>query len=134
VSGNRILARLSPEEFALRARREERSGRNVVLVACLFPHRGRPNGRASRFPGPARRSLVVRDAVLDHLGRLYAPVMADHPTKSLVKEFGPAIERWVARDPDNPNALEALAWLMRLRLKIAELIPARMLVTSCQTA
>jgi hypothetical protein len=44
--------------------------------------------------------------------------MTDHPAKSLVKEFGPAIERWVARDPDNPDALEALAWLMRLRLKM----------------
>jgi hypothetical protein len=65
----------------------------------------------------------VRDAVLDHLGRLYAPVMADHPTKSLVKEFGPAIERWVAREPDNPNAIEALAWLTRLRLKIRKADP-----------
>ena len=36
----------------------------------------------------------------------------------LVEEFGPVIERWVARDPDNPDALEALAWLMRLRLKV----------------
>ena len=82
VSLNRILARLSPEEFALSGRREERSGRNVVLVACLSPHPGRPNGRASRFPGPARRSLVVRDAVLDHLGRL-AQIMTDHPAQSL---------------------------------------------------
>jgi hypothetical protein len=40
------------------------------------------------------------------------------PAQSLANEFGPPIERWVAREPDNPNALEALAWLMRLRLKI----------------
>jgi hypothetical protein len=33
----------------------------------------------------------------------------------LVEELGPIIERWVTRDPDNPNALEVLAWLMRLR-------------------
>jgi hypothetical protein len=26
----------------------------------------------------------------------------------LVEELGPIIERWVARDPDNPNALEVL--------------------------
>jgi hypothetical protein len=123
VSLNRILARLSPEEFALRGRREERSGRNVVLVACLSPHPGRPNGRASRFPGPARRSLVVRDAVLDHLGPLYAQIMTDHPAQSLVIEFGPPIEKWVAREPDNPNAIEALAWLMRLRLKIRKADP-----------
>ena len=107
----------------LRGRREERSGRNVVLVACLSPHPGRPDGRASRFPGPARRSLVVRDAVLDHLERLYAPVMADHPAQSLVNEFGPPIEKWVAHEPDNPNALEAMAWLMRLRLKIRRADP-----------
>ena len=44
--------------------------------------------------------------------------MTDHPAQSLVNEFGPAIEQWVARDPDNPDALEALAWLMRLRLKM----------------
>ena len=107
----------------LRGGGEERSGRNVVLVACLFPHPGRPDGRASRFPGPARRSLVVRDAVFDHLGRLYAQIMSDHPAQSLVNEFGPPIERWVARDPDNPNALEAMAWLMRLRLKIRKADP-----------
>jgi hypothetical protein len=90
------------------ARREERSDRNVVLVACLSPHPGRPNGRASRFAGPARRSLVVRDAVLNHLGRLYAQIMND---QSLVNEFVPPIEKWVAHEPDNPNALEAMAWL-----------------------
>jgi len=33
----------------------------------------------------------------------------------LVEELGPIIERWVTRDPDNPNVLEVLAWLMRLR-------------------
>jgi hypothetical protein len=29
----------------------------------------------------------------------------------------------VARDPDNPDALEALAWLMRLRLKMRRADP-----------
>jgi hypothetical protein len=65
----------------------------------------------------------VRDAVLDHLGPLYAQIMTDHPAQSLVKEFGPPIEKWVAREPDNPNAIEALAWLMRLRLKIRKADP-----------
>jgi hypothetical protein len=45
------------------------------------------------------------------------------PAQSLVNEFGPPIEKWVAREPDNPNALEALAWLMRLRLKIRRTDP-----------
>jgi len=49
--------------------------------------------------------------------------MTHHPAQSLVNEFGPPIERWVARDPDNPDALEALAWLMRLRLKIRRAVP-----------
>jgi hypothetical protein len=66
---------------------------------------------------------LLRDAVLDHLGRLYAQIMSDHPAQSLVNEFGPPIERWVAHDPHNPDALEALAWLMRLRLKIREADP-----------
>ena len=54
---------------------------------------------------------------------LYVQIMTDNPAQSLVKEFGPAIERWVARDPGNPDALEALAWLMRLRLKIRKADP-----------
>ena len=49
--------------------------------------------------------------------------MTDHTTQSLVNEFGPPIEKWVAREPDNPDALEALAWLMRLRLKIRKADP-----------
>ena len=52
VSMNRIFARLSPEEFALRGRREERSGRNVVLVACLSP----APGQAKRESVPVSRS------------------------------------------------------------------------------
>jgi hypothetical protein len=49
--------------------------------------------------------------------------MTDRSLQSLVDDFGPAIERWVAREPDNPNALEALAWLMRLRLKVRRADP-----------
>ena len=49
--------------------------------------------------------------------------MTDHPAQSLVNEFGPPIERWAAHDPDNPDALEALAWLMRLRLKMRRTDP-----------
>ena len=55
--------------------------------------------------------------------RLQALTMTDHSAQSLVRKFGPAIERWVASEPDNPNALEALAWLMRLRLKIRKTDP-----------
>jgi hypothetical protein len=40
-----------------------------------------------------------------------------------VNEFGPPIERWVAREPDNPNALEAMAWLKRLQQKIRRADP-----------
>jgi hypothetical protein len=47
-------------------------------------------------------------------------INADH---MLVEELGPTIERWVAREPDNLDALEALAWLMRLRLKIRRADP-----------
>jgi hypothetical protein len=49
--------------------------------------------------------------------------MSDHPAQSLVTELGPPIEKWVAREPDNPNAIEALAWLTRLRLKIRKADP-----------
>jgi hypothetical protein len=55
--------------------------------------------------------------------RLQALTMTDHTAQSLVEDFGPTIERWVAREPDNPNALEALAWLMRLRLKVRRADP-----------
>jgi hypothetical protein len=72
----------------------------------------------------------VRDAVLDHLGRLYAQIMTDHSAQSLVNEFGPPIEKWVARDPDNPDALEALAWLMRLRLKMRRTLEAKRFVNA----
>ena len=65
----------------------------------------------------------MRDAVLDHPGRLYAQIMTDHSAQSLVNEFGPPIERWVAREPDNPNALEAMAWLKRLQQKIRRADP-----------
>jgi hypothetical protein len=53
----------------------------------------------------------------------YAQIMTDHPAQSLVNEFGPPIEKWVAHEPDNPNALEAMAWLMRLRQKIRRADP-----------
>jgi len=49
--------------------------------------------------------------------------MTNQSLQSLVDDFGPAIERWVSREPENPNALEALAWLMRLRLKIRKSDP-----------
>jgi hypothetical protein len=60
--------------------------------------------------------------------------MTDHTAQSLVKEFGPAIERWVAREPENPNAVEALAWLMRLQLKIRRTDPRPMPAASCRKA
>jgi hypothetical protein len=49
--------------------------------------------------------------------------MTDDLAQSLVNELGPPIQKWVSREPDNPNALEALAWLMRLRLKIRKADP-----------
>jgi hypothetical protein len=52
----------------------------------------------------------------------------------LVEELGPIIERWVARDPDNPNALEVLTWLMRLRLKIRQADPRTYAAVSCRIA
>jgi hypothetical protein len=85
------------------------------LVACLFPHPGRPDGGASHHP-------QISGALLT-LHRLYLQIMTDHAAQSLMKEFGPAIERWVAHDPGNPDALEALAWLIRLRLKIRRTDP-----------
>jgi hypothetical protein len=54
---------------------------------------------------------------------LQSQTMTDHPAQSLVTELGPPIEKWVAHEPDNPNALEAMAWLMRLRLKIRRADP-----------
>jgi hypothetical protein len=61
--------------------------------------------------------------VRDQIRRLQALTMTNHTAQSLVNEFGPPIEKWVAREPDNPNALEALAWLMRLRLKVRRVDP-----------
>jgi hypothetical protein len=61
--------------------------------------------------------------VRNQLRRLQALTMINHTAQSLVDDFGPTIERWVAREPDNPDALEALAWLMRLRLKVRRADP-----------
>jgi hypothetical protein len=61
--------------------------------------------------------------VRNQIHRLQALTMTDHTAQLLADNFGPTIERWVAREPDNPNALEALAWLMRLRLKVRRADP-----------
>ena len=58
---------------------------------------------------------------MDHskrLKRLHAQIMANRPAQSLLNEFGPAIERWVASEPENPNPLKALAWLNWLREEV----------------
>ena len=62
---------------------------------------------------------------MDHerLKRLFAEIKADHPSQMLVDLLGPIIERRAAREPDNPNALEALAWLKRLEQKIRRADP-----------
>ena len=51
----------------------------------------------------------------EQLKRLFAQIVAEHPSQARVDVLGPPIEKWAAREPDNPNALDWLAWLNEQR-------------------
>jgi hypothetical protein len=99
--------------------REEKPRLDVIFAPVRQPRTG-DTGESVAASAKGRRSpLCVRN----QLRRLQALTMINHTAQSLVDDFGPTIERWVAREPDNPDALEALAWLMRLRLKVRRADP-----------
>ena len=72
--------------------------------------------------------------LFEQLKRLFAQIVAADPSQARVDVLGPPIENWVAREPDNPNALDWLAWLKSSASYSARQTRAPMLGASCQTA